>query len=134
MKKDLIGLIIYIFSIMAMSWLAKISFSLFEFISFRETSDVMNFFALNIVPVSLIILPIVITMFAILQKWSRYLDVFFNQLKLPSLILVIAILVIVIFRHGKTFSFYVSTVAVSYCYAYIAILIKNLGLKLQKEY
>lgn len=134
MKKDLIGLIVYIFLIISMSLLADISFNLFEFISFRETSEFTNFFALYFVPISLIILPIIITTFAILQKWSRYLDVFFNQLKFPSILLIAAILVIFIFRHGELLSFYISTIAVSYCYAYIVILINNIGLRLKKEH
>ena len=88
------------------------------------------------------IIPIIITIIAIKHHWSSYLDKFFNQLKLPTLVLLFGIpLLIFGYRYERTGSYdaislylgYFQLVLVSLippsCLIYLVILIHNIRKK-----
>ncbi len=104
MDKDKIGLIKYLVIMMLISLLPLMELYILGFIFM--SSRVLNydidipkififlFVCLVIIPIIYILSIILITRFAIIKHWSRYLDKFFNNKKWNTVIFIICILII----------------------------------------
>ena len=88
------------------------------------------------------IIPIIITIIAIKHHWSSYLDKFFNQLKLPTIILVIIITIIIIYEkysiminpsYNRFWVWFYYAIIPPYCLIYSVILIHNIYKKIKNK-
>jgi hypothetical protein len=88
------------------------------------------------------IIPILATILAIKHHWSKYLDNFFNQLKLPTIILGIVIAVIIIyekyhimidFSYSRFWVLFYYAIIPPYCLIYSVILIHNIYQKIKNK-
>lgn len=79
--------------------------------------------------------PIITTILAIKYHWSKYLDKFFNQLSLPTIILGIVIFIIIIyekyhimtnFSYSRLWVWFYYAVIPPYCLIYLVILVHNM--------
>ena len=150
MNKDKIGLIKYVSILVVEMFLPLICLGMFFLgLGLSESNLIIpNFIAIIgaiiffITPIIYFILPVVVTTKAIKNHWSSYLDRFFNQLKLPTLVLLFGIpLLIFGYRYERTGSYdtislylgYFQLVLVSLippsCLIYLVILIHNIRKK-----
>ena len=93
-----------------------------------------------IIPIVYLLLPIISTTKAIKNHWSSYLDKFFNQLKLPTIILGIVIVIIIIyekysimidFSYSRFWVWFYYAIIPPYCLIYSVILVHNICKKLK---
>ena len=94
-----------------------------------------------IIPIVYFLLPIISTTKAIKNHWSSYLDKFFNQLKLPTIILGIVIVIIIIyekysimidFSYNRFWVWFYYAIIPPYCLIYSVILVHNICKKLSQ--
>ena len=92
------------------------------------------------IPIVYFLLPIISTTKAIKNHWSSYLDKFFNQLKLPTIILGIVIAIIIIyekysimidFSYNRFWVWFYYAIIPPYCLIYSVILVHNICKKLK---
>ena len=110
--------------------------------------DIPNFIAiiavimLLIIPIIYFFLPIIATILAIKHNWSTYLDKFFNQLKLPTVILGIVITIIIIYEkysiminpsYSRFWVLFYYAIIPPYCLIYSVILIHNICQKIKNK-
>ncbi len=110
--------------------------------------DIPNFIAiiavimLLIIPIIYFFLPIIATILAIKHNWSTYLDKFFNQLKLPTVILGIVITIIIIYEkysiminpsYSRFWVWFYYAIIPPYCLIYSVILIHNIYKKIKNK-
>jgi len=106
MNRDILGLNKYLFIILMPVILSILllyfclNFRIYEYypsllVYDNKISSVIIFLFL-ILFVLYFIIPIVFTIIAIKQHWSSYLDKFFNQLKLPTIVFIMAVVIMLI--------------------------------------
>lgn len=141
MDKDKIGLIKYV-SILVVEALLPLIWLLSILCIYLPSNDIYsNLIALVgiilifVLPILYFLLPIIVTILAIRNHWSIYLDKFFNQLKLPTIILSIVIAIIIIyekkhiminFTYSRFWVWFYYSIIPPYCLIYIVILIHNI--------
>ena len=142
--KDLVGLSKFILLIVVEMILPLLVFEMFFIIFCIIVSDLIipDFIMIFLIIIFCILpivvyflLPIVITILAIRQHWSSYLDKFFNQLKLPTIILGLVIIVIIIYEklnimmdysYSCFWIWFYFAIILPYCLIYSVILVHNL--------
>ena len=152
MNKNLIGLFKYITAISVSVFLPIlllifcVNFKIYNYYpSLRQYDNIL----LTVIGYILIlfiliyfIIPIIITIIAIKHHWSSYLDKFFNQLKLPTIILGIVIAVIIIyekyhiitdFSYNRFWVWFYYAIIPPYCLIYSVILIHNIYKKIKNK-
>ena len=149
MNKDKIGIIKYLSILVVEMFLPLIWFAMFfVLVGFSESnSTIPDFIGIVLIiifcllPIVYFLLPIVITILAIKQHWSCYLDKFFNQLKIPTIIFAVVVAVIVLyenlhimidFRYSRFWVWLYEGVIPPYCLIYLVILIHNICKKINK--
>lgn len=150
MNKDIKDLIKYLIILVVEMFLPLIWFGmLFLGLGFSESNLIIpNFVAiiavimLLIIPIIYFLLPIITTILAIKHHWSKYLNNFFNQLKLPTIILGIVIAVIIIyekyhimidFSYSRFWVLFYYAIIPPYCLIYSVILIHNIYQKIKNK-
>ncbi|MBR1619132.1 hypothetical protein IJ674_04480 [bacterium] len=150
MNKDKIGLIKYVSILVVEMFLPLIWFGmLFLGLGLSESNLIIpNFIAiiavimLLIIPIIYFLLPIIATILAIKHHWSVYLDEFFNQLKLSTIILGIVMAIIIIyekynimidFSYSRFWVLFYYAVIPPYCLIYLVILIHNIYQKFKNK-
>ena len=150
MNKDKIGLIKYVSILVVEMFLPLIWFGmLFLGLGLSESNLIIpNFIAiiavimLLIIPIIYFFSPIIATILAIKHNWSTYLDKFFNQLKLPTVILGIVITIIIIyekynimidFSYSRFWVLFYYAIIPPYCLIYSVILIHNIYQKIKNK-
>ena len=150
MNKDIKDLIKYLIILVVEMFLPLIWFGmLFLGLGLSESNLIIpNFIAiiavimLLIIPIIYFFLPIIATILAIKHNWSKYLDNFFNQLKLPTIILGIVIAVIIIyekyhiminFSYSRFWVLFYYAIIPPYCLIYSVILIHNIYQKIKNK-
>ena len=150
MNKDIKGLIKYLTILVVEMFLPLVWFGmLFLGLGLSESDLIIpNFIAiiavimLLIIPIIYFLLPIIATILAIKHHWSTYLDKFFNQLKLPTIILGIVIAIIIIyekynimtdFSYSRFWVLFYYAVIPPYCLIYSVILIHNIYQKIKNK-
>jgi len=150
MNKDKIVLIKYVSILVVEMFLPLIWFGMFFLgLGLSESNLIIpNFIAiiavimLLIIPIIYFFLPIIATILAIKHHWSKYLDNFFNQLKLPTIILGIVIAVIIIyekyhimidFSYSRFWVLFYYAIIPPYCLIYSVILIHNIYQKIKNK-
>ena len=144
MNRDILGLNKYLFIILMPVILSILllyfclNFRIYEYypsllVYDNKISSVIIFLFL-ILFVLYFIIPIVFTIIAIKQHWSSYLDKFFNQLKLQTIILIIDFIVMIICIDLDLISAYdwsraclliTQGIIIPYCLIYPVILVHN---------
>ena len=143
-NKNAIGLFMYVSIMMVVTILPSLcAHSFFYSLSCgQNTSCTMSFwesvlFGLGIffTPILYLLLPILVTILAITYHWSSYLDKFFNQLKLPTIILGTIIAIIILYEgysimikspHSDFGIWFYEAIVLPYCLIYSVILVHNL--------
>ena len=150
MNKDKIGLIKYVSILVVEMFLPLIWFGMFFLgLGLSESNLIIpNFIAiiaiimLLIIPIIYFFLPIIATILAIKHNWSTYLDKFFNQLKLPTVILGIVITIIIIYEkysiminpsYSRFWVLFYYAIIPPYCLIYSVILIHNIYKKIKNK-
>jgi len=150
MNKDIKDLIKYLIILVVEMFLPLIWFGmLFLGLGLSESNLIIpNFIAiiavimLLIIPIIYFLLPIIATILAIKHHWSVYLDEFFNQLKLPTIILGIVMAIIIIyekynimidFSYSRFWVLFYYAVIPPYCLIYLVILIHNIYQKFKNK-
>ena len=150
MNKDKIGLIKYISILVVEMFLPLIWLGMFFLgLGLSESNLIIpNFIAiiavimLLIIPIIYFFLPIIATILAIKHNWSTYLDKFFNQLKLPTVILGIVITIIIIYEkysiminpsYSRFWVLFYYAIIPPYCLIYSVILIHNIYKKIKNK-
>ena len=150
MNKDKIGLIKYVSILVVEMFLPLIWFGmLFLGLGLSESNLIIpNFIAiiavimLLIIPIIYFLLPIIATILAIKHHWSVYLDEFFNQLKLSTIILGIVMAIIIIYEkynimidcsYSRFWVLFYYAVIPPYCLIYLVILIHNIYQKFKNK-
>ena len=150
MNKDKIGLIKYVSILVVEMFLPLIWFGMFFLgLGLSESNLIIpNFIAiiavimLLIIPIIYFLLPIIATILAIKHHWSVYLDEFFNQLKLSTIILGIVMAIIIIyekynimidFSYSRFWVLFYYAVIPPYCLIYLVILIHNIYQKFKNK-
>lgn len=152
MNKNLIGLFKYITVILVsiihpiLLLLICLNFKIYNYYpSLRHYDDILLTvigFILLLLIIIYFIVPIIVTILAIKHHWSKYLDNFFNQLKLPTIILGIVIAVIIIyekyhimidFSYSRFWVLFYYAVIPPYCLIYLVILIHNIYQKIKNK-
>ena len=143
MNKDKIGLLKYISVFVLEALIPELLFHIFLMILYCDQNNTIIFKCLTVfliaifflLPFVYLLLPIIFTIIAIKQHWSRYLDVFFNQLKLQTIILIIDFIVMIICIDLDLISAYdwsrvclliTQGIIIPYCLIYPVILVHNL--------
>ena len=143
MNKDKIGLLKYISVFVLEALIPVIWGRLFFMILYYDQNNTIISKCLTVfliaifflLPFVYLLLPIIFTIIAIKQHWSRYLDVFFNQLKLQTIILIIDFIVMIICIDLDLISAYdwsrvclliTQGIIIPYCLIYPVILVHNL--------
>jgi len=143
MNKDKIGLLKYISMFMLETLIIVLWFYISSLMSICEEKDAIIFKCLAIFLTVIffllsyiyLLLPIVSAIIAIKQHWSRYLDGFFNQLKLPTIVFILDIAILFIFikftfvignEVNILWYLFFSGVFIPYCLIYPVILVHNL--------
>ena len=145
MNRDILGLNKYLFIILMPVILSILllyfclNFRIYEYypsllVYDNKISSVIIFLFL-ILFVLYFIIPIVFTIIAIKQHWSSYLDKFFNQLKLPTIVFILDIAILFIFikftfvignEVNILWYLFFSGIFIPYCLIFPVILIHNL--------
>ena len=152
-NKNVIGLIVYIAIMMVVAILPLwCAYSFFFALGCSQHDSCINsvtimesiFVVLGIfvAPILYLLLPIIITILAIKNHWSSYLDKFFNQHKYPTFIFIIVLFIISIYKHFDLLDGNHSTllwdlyyaVVPPYCLIYSVILIHNIYQKLKTKH
>jgi len=142
MDKDKIGLIKYIvliLTISALSLLLGFLMALLIMASRVVANDGVDIFTIFLIlflitPFVYIISLVLITRFAIKQHWSEYLDTFFNNVKLNTLILFLSVLITYLYcnLYNLIDSALVYYLCLGVAPAYVIIYITNLCILLGK--
>ena len=143
-NKNIIGLLVYIAIMMVVAILPSLcAYSFFYSLSCgQNTSCTMSLLesillglGIFLTPILYLSLPILATILAIRHHWSSYLDKFFNQLKLPTIILGIVIVIIIIyekysimidFSYNRFWVWFYYAIIPPYCLIYSVILVHNI--------
>ena len=152
-NKNIIGLFMYIVTMMVVTILPSLcAYSFFYSLECGQNvscSSSMSLFestfcglGIFVAPILYLLLPIIITIIAIKHHWSSYLDKFFNQLKLPTIILVIIITIIIIYEkysiminpsYNRFWVWFYYAIIPPYCLIYSVILIHNIYKKIKNK-
>lgn len=148
MNKNLIGIFKYLTVILMSVFLPILllifclSFKIYNYHpTLRQYDDILLTvigFILLLFTLIYFTVPIIITILAIKYHWSKYLDKFFNQLKLPTIILGIIIFIIIIygkfhimidFSYSRFWVWFYYAIVPPYCLIYFVILVHNIRKK-----
>ena len=145
---DFKGFFKYLFAIVVEMMLPLLWFALFIICLGLGANglDIPNFIAivavilLLITPIIYFLLPIIVTILAIKNHWSSYLDRFFNKFKLPTIILGIVMFIIIIyekyhimidFSYSRFWVLFYYAIVPPYCLIYLVILVHNIIKKIK---
>ena len=143
MNKDKIGLLKYISVFVLEALIPELLFHIFLMILYCDQNNTIIFKCLTVfliaifflLPFVYLLLPIIFTIIAIKQHWSSYLDKFFNQLKLPTIILGLVIIVMIVYAkldmmidysYSPFWVWFYFAIILPYCLIYSVILVHNL--------
>lgn len=152
MNKNLTGLLKYLTVILVsiihpvLLLLFCLNFKIYNYYpSLRHYDDILLTvigFILLLLIIIYFITPIIATILAIKHHWSSYLDNFFNQLKLPTVILGIIITIIIIYEkysiminpsYSRFWVWFYYAIIPPYCLIYSVILIHNIYKKIKNK-
>ena len=102
-----------------------------------EIENILIVAGIIVIPIIHFIFPVIWTILAIKEHWSEYLDKFFNQLKLPTIVLFLVALVVLISNNiqniNSIFKGFLLAIFSIYFLIYLVILVNNICKKVYKN-